>query len=70
MYVSFVLLYFDFWTILVHGRFNDSSHFVHVIDTHYVWAACVVTRHRLSCETVTLHDPALVVVLLSFNQFW
>lgn len=22
------------------GRFDDSSHFVHVIDTHYVWAAC------------------------------
>ena len=38
-YVSFVLLYFDFWTILVHGRFDDSSHFVHSIDTHYVWAA-------------------------------
>ena len=26
----FVLLYFDFWTILVHGSFDDSSHFVHV----------------------------------------
>jgi len=24
------LLYFDFWTILVHGSFNDSSYFVHV----------------------------------------
>ena len=24
------------------GRFDESSHFVHmhVIDTHYVWAAC------------------------------
>ena len=39
-YVSFVLLYVDFWTILVHGRFDDSSHFVHIIDTHYVWVAC------------------------------
>ena len=29
-YLSFVLLYFDFWTILVHGSFDDSSHFVHV----------------------------------------
>ena len=28
--VSFVLLYFDFWTILVHGSFDDSSYFVHV----------------------------------------
>ena len=27
-YLSFVLLYFDFWTILVHGSFDDSSHFV------------------------------------------
>ena len=26
----FVLLYFDFWTILVRGSFDDSSHFVHV----------------------------------------
>ena len=24
-YLSFVLLYFDFWTILVHGSFDDSS---------------------------------------------
>ena len=29
-YLSFVVLYFDFWTILVHGSFDDSSHFVHV----------------------------------------
>ena len=41
-YVSFVLLYFDFWTILVHGRFDDLSHYVHVIDTHYVWAVLPV----------------------------
>ena len=27
---SFVLLYFDFWTILVHGSFDDFSHFVPV----------------------------------------
>ena len=27
---SFVLLYFDFWAILVHGSLNDSSDFVHV----------------------------------------
>ena len=43
MYVSFVLLYFDFWTILVHGRFEDSSHFDRFIDTHFVWAACALT---------------------------
>ena len=29
-HLSFVLLYFEFWTILVHGSFDDSSHFVHV----------------------------------------
>ena len=29
-YVSFVLLYFDCRTILVHGRFDDSSNFVAV----------------------------------------
>ena len=29
-YLSFDLLYFDFWTILVHGSFDDSSYFVHV----------------------------------------
>ena len=34
------MLYFDFWTILVLGGFDDSSHFFHVIDKHYVWAAC------------------------------
>ena len=28
--LSFLLLYFDFWTVLVHGSFDDSSHFVHV----------------------------------------
>ena len=28
--ISFVLLHFDFWTILVLGSFDDSSHFVHV----------------------------------------
>ena len=39
-YLRFVLLYFDFWTISVHGSFEDSSHFVPVIDTHYDWAAC------------------------------
>ena len=27
---SFVLLYFDFWAILVHGSLNDSSDLVHV----------------------------------------
>ena len=27
-YLSFVLLYFDFWTILVHGSSDNSSHFV------------------------------------------
>ena len=43
-------LYFDFCTILVHGRFDNSSHFVHVIDTHYVWATCgrpEVSKHIL-----------------------
>ena len=30
IYLSLVLLYFDFWTILVHGSFDDSSYFVHV----------------------------------------
>ena len=29
LYCSFVLLYFDFWTILVHGSCDNSSHFVH-----------------------------------------
>ena len=38
--LPFVLLNFDFWTILVHVRFDDSFHFVHVIDTHYVWVTC------------------------------
>ena len=41
--------YFDFWTILVHGSFDDSSHFVHVnylIDTHYVWAASGSPSYR------------------------
>ena len=28
------MLYFGFWTILVHGNFNDSSHCVHVFLTH------------------------------------
>ena len=46
-YVSFVLLYFDFWTILVYGRFDDSSHFVHVIVAHYGWASCVSIRRNL-----------------------
>ena len=41
------MLYFDFWTILVHGSSDDSSHFVHVIYTHYVWAACAVCCCRL-----------------------
>ena len=27
-YLSFVSLYFDFWTILVHRSFDDSSYFV------------------------------------------
>ena len=41
-------LNFDF--CLVHGRFDDSSHFVHVIGTHYVWAACVVVGCFLLSE--------------------
>ena len=41
-------LNFDFW--LVHGRFDDSSHFVHVIDTYYVWATCVVVGRFLISE--------------------
>ena len=40
MVCKLCLEYFDFWTILVHGRFDDSSPIAHVaIDTHYVWAA-------------------------------
>ena len=27
--------------------FDDLSHFVHVIDTHYVWAACAATWAEL-----------------------
>ena len=38
--LAFFFSQFEFWAILVHGRLDDSSHFVHVIDTHYVWHAC------------------------------
>ena len=59
-YVSFVLLYFDFWTILVQGRFDDSSHFVHVIDTHYVWAAFgnIKAESMSKCCFLFPHIPA------------
>ena len=30
VYLSFVLIYFDFWSILAHGSFDNSSNFVHV----------------------------------------
>ena len=50
---------YDFWTILVHGRFDNSSHFVHVIDTHYIWAACGETGSyinlRLSVQAPSYH---------------
>ena len=37
-----------FCYILTSGLlFDDSSHFVHVIDTHYVWAACAATWAEL-----------------------
>ena len=36
-YLSFVLLYFDFWTILVHGSFDNSSYFVHVNINIFIW---------------------------------
>ena len=36
-YLSFVLLYFDFWTISVHGSFDDSSYFVHVNINIFIW---------------------------------
>ena len=50
---------YDFWTILVHGRFDNSSHFVYVIDTHYIWAACGETGSyislRLSVQAPSYH---------------
>ena len=53
-YLSFVLLYFDFWTILVHGSFDNSPHFVHVIDTHYIWATCDLSSYCL-CKLVMIN---------------
>ena len=50
MYLSFVLLYFDFWAILVHGSSTTQPILsmwilIYSFDTYYVWAACVDTRY-------------------------
>ena len=61
---------YDFWTIfIVHGRFDNSSHFVHVIDTHYIWAACGETGSyislRLSVQASQL--PSFLFIIFIYN---
>ena len=61
---------YDFWTILVHGRFDNSSHFVHVIDTHYIWAACgetgsYISLRRLSVQASQL--PSFLFIIFIYN---
>ena len=55
---SFVLLYFDFWAILVHVSLNDSSDFVHVninILTHTTSRPPVFRPRRIpSSEIFTI----------------
>ena len=43
MYLSFVLLYFDFWTILVHWSFDDSSALICHLVTQTTSGPPVVT---------------------------
>ena len=52
---SFVLLQFDFWTILVHGSLDGSSHFVHVninILTHTMSGPPVIWLNFVTHFTV------------------
>ena len=52
---SFVLLYFDFWDILVHGSLNDSSNFVHVninILTHTTSRLPVFRPRRITSSEI------------------
>ena len=55
---SFVLLYFVFWAILVHGSLNDSSDLVHVninILTHTTSRPPVFRPRRItSSESFTI----------------
>ena len=66
------MLYFDFWIISVHGRFDDLSHFVRVniniLKTHYVWAACVTSGIKLgTCEIRRLNWVMVTVSSITIN---
>ena len=64
------MLAFDFWTILVHGRFDDSSHFA-LMDTHYVWAACAQNRiASLKIYTSYLIDGQVLFRIVTLYAFY
>ena len=57
------VFFFYFWTTLVHGRFDDSSHFVHFIETYYVWATVVLVFYRPSARSYLTDISRLAEIL-------
>ena len=66
-YLSFILLYFNFWTILVHWSFDDSSYFVRVNINIFI----KILTHTTSGPPVVVRVPAHLFSLpLVFTLHW
>ena len=52
---------------MVHGRFDDSSYFVHVIDTHHVWAARAWSIALLETKKFAQLSPRGKIVTSKMN---